>query len=519
MEKGRASLYPKDSEKYTDIIYKEIDDLQRDKASTLKGIIHFLHTRINKLLVIVLDNCDKRNREDQLLMFEVATWLKNEFPCMVFLPLRDTTYDQYRNQPPLDTVIKDLVFRIDPPLLEKVIYARLNYALREIGTQKAKFSYHLNNGMKVECSRAEVAGYLQTMVSSLFQDQLFRRIISGLAGRNIRKGLEILLDFCKSGHIGSDEILRIKTSNGEHKLPNHLIARILLKGKRKYYSDTEANVKNLFNSDETDPLPDPFVRIAILQWLKNNQRIAGPNRVVGFHKTSALIGALQVLGHSSERILKEVLALAAAGCIFAENEHADLSIEDLISLAPGGVIHLELLRNVNYLSSVSEDVLFRENQVAKAIADNIIGRGAFQSDSRQTAIANAKKMIDYMSNYHEKFFVGTADILNDENRLDLLQLPELVTLIGNMEDNDQQLSRVNKLLNEYPTGGQFEGQIVSVQDYGFFVEFGLNGSGLVHKSQLTKPNQGLENFESGDWINIEIVGYNATHRKFDIKLI
>src|SRR3970282_2974173 len=110
------------------------------------------------------------------------------------------------------------------------------------------------------------------MVSSLFQDQLFRRIITGLAGRNIRKGLEILLDFCKSGHIGADEILKIRTSHGEHKLPNHMISKILLKGKRKYYSDRESNLKNLFDSDSEDSLPDPFVRIAILQWLKNNRK-------------------------------------------------------------------------------------------------------------------------------------------------------------------------------------------------------------------------------------------------------
>lgn len=114
LERGRAALYPKNSEKYIDAIYAEIERLQLNKQATLDGIINFLCTGGEKLLVVVLDNCDKRNREDQLLMFDVASWLKETFPCMVFLPLRDTTYDQYRDEPPLDTVIKDLVFRIDP---------------------------------------------------------------------------------------------------------------------------------------------------------------------------------------------------------------------------------------------------------------------------------------------------------------------------------------------------------------------------------------------------------------------
>lgn len=160
IEKGRAAIYEKDSEKYRDIIYDELVRLQEDNKKTLDAYINFLFCGENKLFVIVLDNCDKRNREDQLLMFEVATWLKDTFACMIFLPLRDITYDQYCNEPPLDTVIKDLVFRVDPPLLEKVIYSRLGYALREIDNNNSKFNYYLPNNARVECSRGEVGIYI-----------------------------------------------------------------------------------------------------------------------------------------------------------------------------------------------------------------------------------------------------------------------------------------------------------------------------------------------------------------------
>ena len=201
---------------------------QDDAKYTLQCLISYLYSKHDKLLIIVLDNCDKRNRDDQLLMFEVTTWLKDTFNCMIFLPLRDTTYDQYYSEPPLDTVIKDLVFRIDPPLLKKVVYARLNYAIREIEKNDEEFSYYLSNNARVICSRGEVGVYLKCIVASLFQDNLFKRIITGLAGRNIRKGLEILLNFCTSGHISDDELFRIKQSSGEYTLPPHLVARILI---------------------------------------------------------------------------------------------------------------------------------------------------------------------------------------------------------------------------------------------------------------------------------------------------
>lgn len=60
--------------------------------------------------------------------------------------MRDSMYDSYRDEPPLDMVVKDLVFRIDPPDLLKVIQARLDYITRI--TNQTESTYVLRNGMK-----------------------------------------------------------------------------------------------------------------------------------------------------------------------------------------------------------------------------------------------------------------------------------------------------------------------------------------------------------------------------------
>lgn len=518
VERGKAALYPKDSEKYIDIIFSEIDKLQDDETATLDGLINLLYTINDKLLIVVLDNCDKRNRDDQLLMFEVSSWLKDTFTCMVFLPLRDTTYDLYRDEPPLDTVIKDLVFRIDPPLLERVIYNRLNYALREISHQKNRFNYYLPNNMKVDCSREDVAKYLRSIVASLFQDSLFKRIITGIAGRNIRKGLEIILDFCKSGHIGEDEILKVRQSEGEHRLSQHLVAKILLKGKRKYYSDEESHIKNLFSSDGEDSLPDPFVRISILEWLKSRFRVYGPNKTKGYHSVGELLKYMQSSGHSSERILLELSALVKAGCVNSESQTYDVNLDDLVSIAPSGFIHIELLNNINYLSAISEDTFFRENQVAKSIANNLIGNGSFKPESRQTAINNSYLLINYMNSYYQNYFVGSAQILSDENIEKLIDISSILKYVNQVAENDTRYSNLQKLEHVYPTGSQVDAQIVSIQKYGFFVEFGLNSTGLIHKSSLNSISM-LEDYEMGDWVTVEIIKFNNDHNKFDLKLI
>jgi Type I restriction enzyme R protein N terminus (HSDR_N) len=520
VKKGKAALYPQDSDKYIDIIFQEIDKLQNDKSATLNGLIRYLYTYREIVLVVVLDNCDKRNREDQFLMFEVASWLKNSFPCMIFLPLRDTTYDQYRNEPPLDTVIKDLVFRIDPPLLETVIYKRLNFVVREIESQNTSFVYYLPNQMRVTCGRDEVTLYLKSMISSLFQDQLFKRIISGLAGRNIRKGLEILLDFCKSGHVSETEILKMRSSGGEHKLPNHLVAKILLKGKRKYYSDKESHIKNLFHSVNSDSLPNPFIRIAILRWLKKSFREYGPNRTKGFHKISTLFKVLQASGHQIENALDDVSELILAGCIYSESQQYELALDDLIAISPAGFIHLDLLKNINYISTISEDTYFRENQVAKEIADTLVGRGKFRSDSRQAAISNSKTLLNYMSSYYAKYFLGTAKVLEEGDEKELTDISELTDFVLQKANNDPHYSRIVSMHKEYPLGLEVEGQIVSIQRSGLFVEFGLNGSGFIHKSKYNGVSEDLiDAAESGDWVIVQIIKFNNKFSRYTLRLI
>jgi hypothetical protein len=65
-------------------------------------------------------------------MFQVAQWVQQEFRCLVVLPIRDITYDRYRTEPPLDTALKGLVFRIEPPPLTDVLQARVRLALEEM---------------------------------------------------------------------------------------------------------------------------------------------------------------------------------------------------------------------------------------------------------------------------------------------------------------------------------------------------------------------------------------------------
>ena len=203
-KKGVGRLYGTDEKVFDIKLAEYIDQLQQDQDTVANAHVRFACAQRGKLLMLVLDNCDKKTRDEQLLMFEAAQWLQKEFRCLVILPLRDETYDNHRNQPPLDTALKDLVFRIEPPLFQQVLTKRVQYALWTLEAEGSeKLSFELPNGFHVDYPKSDQAYYLTSMLSSLFEhDRFARRMIVGLSGRNMRRALEMFLEICSSAHIG-----------------------------------------------------------------------------------------------------------------------------------------------------------------------------------------------------------------------------------------------------------------------------------------------------------------------------
>lgn len=75
-------------------------------------------------------------------------------------------------------------------------------------------------------------------------------------------------------------------------------------------------------------------------------------------------------------------------------------------------------------------------------------------------------------------------------------------------------------MQDFPIGSSHNAQIVSIQRYGLFVEFGLNGTGLIHISNTLTPDSPLlEDYEIGDWIKVEILEFNKSHNRFHLKMI
>jgi hypothetical protein len=370
-----GELLGKESEKFREKLSVRLEQLRQDDQRTIQALEQFLCTGRGRLLIVVLDNCDKRNRDEQLLMFQVAKYIQSEIRCLVILPLRHETFENHRNEPPLDTALKDLVFRIEPPSFQEVLRKRLGLVIKEarqIGPKK--LSYHAG-GKTIELPADKLERFLHAMMGALFEHRQYgRKIIVGLAGWNIRKAFEMFLEFCRSGFIREEDIFQQQASTGQvTNLSYGVVAKVLLRTNRRYYDGDESYVKNLFQVDLAAPLPFPLLRYWILGWLRSKATEHGPSGFKGYHRQGNLVHDLVAIGADGDAVRAECRYLAKAGCILPEHLRSEnIADADLIAITPAGHVHIELAhQDINYLAACAEDAWVADHSLAERLRQRV----------------------------------------------------------------------------------------------------------------------------------------------------
>ncbi len=502
-----ANLKP-GSEAYETRLADEIIRLQSDAILTAKAMCRYLVAeREHKLLIVVFDNCDKRNRDEQLAMFRAARWLQSEIRCLIFLPLRDVTYETYRDEPPLDTTIKDLVFRIDPPPFAKILRKRLDLIAADIAARsKSKMlEFTLDNSIRVMYPANELGYYLASIHRSLYEyDKVIRKLIVGLAGRDVRRAMEIFLEFCRSGHISAAEYLQMKAANGNWPLPRHVVVRVLLRRNRRYYDGNLSFLKNLFQCHPEDAHPDHFVRANILGWLEVNRQAKGPTGIIGFHQAGTVIAGLVPIGHDANRIREELKYLVEQGCILTEHQRPEIqSDNDLVRLSSAGWVHLQMLKDFSYLAACSEETWISSEVIAKTVANRIAHFGPKVHNSPTTTAANARDFIAYLRGVAAKDASHPEDYLEGDFVGVSTEMDEIAKRITRELRREQPMRGWKDVDERFFKGVDYRGTVVWIEDYGIFVRLDAGPKGLIHLSKLN-ASRPLTSFKINDRVIVRI---------------
>lgn len=232
---------------------------------------------------------------------------------------------------------------------------------------------------------------------------------------------------------------------------------------------------------------------------------------------SLLFNELISYGHALERLRAELEILIRNRCVVTESQSEDnFEEEDLVAIAPSGIIHLELLTDLNYISACAEDVWYRESKPSTEVQQRITNRVGGGHYSRETAIINSDILISYLEGFRANILPSKPEaFIEDEKIADYIQLDSIREIID--RSTKSVTDEAYPFLKQYPVGSEQEGEVASIQPYGIFVEFGLTGVGLIHVSTLNGVQPG--DFDHGDQIKVVIEGYKTEHHKFDLRLI
>ena len=517
-DKGIGSLLRGNEDQYKHELFLYLKEKMTNDDEYLKALLFFIKENYAHIPIVVLDNCDKRTKDEQLLMFEMAQWLRQEYECIVILPMRDSTYDRYRHVPPLDTVVRDLVFRIDPPDLLKVLQARLTYIERT--TDQKSDWYMTENGITVQRKRSELIDYFRLIMVAIRKDRWIADIFYRLANKNTRNGIQMFEDFCKSGHMQAKDIFAIRVLGENAVIPTYRFENVLLRKNRKYYKDEESNFVNLFASNYNDDFPDPFIRVDILAWFMAKDAEEGPNGSIGWFSVSNVVRDLQINGHSPTVILREIKYMIKRELLHNENMSEQIDEGDLLKVSIPGKLHYSmLLNNVTYLAACAEDTYFKNTEIMMRISNRLKAKDAC---TKLIAILNATDLIEYLIAYRKEYLIASQELCNDDTVVPVFDISMCRNPINKMIASDPEIQDIISQLAFYQDGSFVSAEIVKKTSKALLCMIGedramgyLNYEDPIHALDYDT----FARLKLHDMINCEVICFGCEYKSFQLKFI
>ncbi|WP_170162559.1 hypothetical protein [Methylocystis hirsuta] len=370
-------------------IYDELrkvseDDARRQRAADLQswqddpkrlafGICqHFLGQR-REVVSVVMDNVDRLSLENQLAAFQLSLWFMDQSNAFVILQMRDETYERFKDRPPLDTFRSGVTFHITPPRFLDVVKRRLELCLEYLTANvEEKLEYTLSNGAKIVYPRTMLGEFLKGIYLELFVNKHnVSRVLQGIAGRDVRRALEMFVSILNSGHLSAEAITSHAKGAGEISVPEYTILKILMRTEYRFFSENSGFVSNIFHFDDEWERPNNFIIPDILFWLYDNRKRRGDIGLEGYFSVGSIADVMQLRGYIRDDIIAACSWLLRKELIEADHmNRTGLSGDDSVKVTASGFIHLRILcQRLEYLFGVLSVTPIFDSGVAIKIAD------------------------------------------------------------------------------------------------------------------------------------------------------
>lgn len=280
-----------DPRKYLEKEIEKLREWEDKQDEHLKHVFQHLTKSHRKQIVIIIDNADQRADAIQQEAFLRAQEIATEWPAAVFVSLRPETYHRSSRVGTLSGY-HTKSFSISPPRIDKVVEARLRFALRlcsgEIPVPEL-------TGIQVNLSRIGTA--IDILLTSLERNQELYTLIENISGGDVRLALDLIRGFLGSGHVDMEKILSINEKHGSYYIPLHELLNAVMFGDNEHFDPRASPVTNLFDVSLPDS-KEHFLLSLIIGLL--DQLTDASNQ--GFVELSTIYDQLQAYGFVPDQI-------------------------------------------------------------------------------------------------------------------------------------------------------------------------------------------------------------------------
>lgn len=354
---------------------RDIESWRLDPLKLTRGISRYLQGDRGENLIVVFDNVDRREAAAQLAAFQTALWLLEQTKCLLILQMRDSTFEAFKNEPPLDTYRTGQIFHISPPRFVDVVKRRLELSLEYLSAQAPEqVTFQTKSGATFTYPKNRAGEFLRAIYYELFASRSnVARVLEALAGRNVRRALDMFFSIITSGHMPEEIIATVAQGGGFRSFPEFLILRALMRQSYRFFNNNTGFVANIFHCEGRWERPSNLIIPEILFYLVNHRKVRGDNGQMGFVALSRLMLEMEGIG-----FVKNDVREAALFCLKKELIEVDTSSPDTIrdrdslKTTAAGWAHMRLLSSrIEYLASVLPTTPLDDKSLAARVYESM----------------------------------------------------------------------------------------------------------------------------------------------------
>jgi len=352
---------------------RDIEQWRLDPLKLTKGIARYLQGDRAENLIVVFDNVDRRETGGQLVAFQTALWFMDQTRCLVILQMRDSTFEAYKNEPPLDTYRTGQIFHISPPRFVDVVRKRLELSLEYLASQGPEhFEFTPRAGPTIVYPKTRAGEFLRAVYTELFQRPTnVSRILEALAGRNVRRALDMFMAIITSGHMPEEVIASIARGADSKTFPEYRILRALMRQDFRFFNNNTGFVANVFNCDSRWERPTNLLIPEMLFFLISHRKVRGDNGQMGFVGVPRLLTQLESIGFVRSDIRDAINFCLVKGLIEVDTSSPDtVRDRDNVKATASGWAHMRILSGrIEYLASVLPTTPMNDKHLSARVYD------------------------------------------------------------------------------------------------------------------------------------------------------